>query len=128
MSDGELISTDSVVITATMAPSEPTTVSVDGIFYSPEGGRDGNKHLSITVALKDDLDQPVASASVSINVNLSSDLYDSYTGTTGTDGTVNFKIPNAPSGYYTTTVINVVTVEGLTWDEVTPPDNSFDKL
>ena len=103
---------DTATLTVT-APSE-STVSVKSITYSTEGGRDGNKHLSITVAL-----QPVVSASVSINVNLYNDPYDSYTGTTGTDGMVTFKLSNAPPGNYTTNVTYVNAV-GLTWDGDTP--------
>ena len=104
---------------------EPTTVSVKSISYSTEGGRDGNKHLLITVALVDNLDNLVADASVSIDVYLGGSLYVSYTGTTGTYGTVTFKANNAPSGTYSTTVTDV-TAGGLTWDGATP-SNSFGK-
>ena len=115
-------SVESDVATLTVeGASEPTTVSVKSIVYSTEGGGDSKKHLLITVALN----QPVASASVSIDVNLGNDLYDSGTGTTGTDGTVTFKFPNAPSGTYTTEVTGV-TADGLTWDGVTPT-NSYTK-
>ena len=107
------------------APSEPTTVSVSSITYDTQGGRYGNLHLLITVALTDDLGNPVADASVSIDVLLDGSFYGSGTGTTGTDGTVTFKATNAPSGTYSITVTNV-TAEGLTWDGVTP-DNSFEK-
>jgi len=61
----------------------------------------------------------VAGASVSIEVDLKDNPYISGTGTTGTGGTVTFKLTNAPSGTYTTTVTDV-TAEGLTWDGVTP--------
>ena len=115
-------SVESDVATLTVeGASEPTTVSVNSIVYSTEGGGDSKKHLLITVALN----QPVASASVSIDVNLGNDLYDSGTGTTGTDGTVTFKFPNAPSGPYTTEVTGVTAV-GLTWDGDTP-ENSYNK-
>jgi hypothetical protein len=80
------------------SPSEPTTVSVSGFTYATTGGRDGKKHLSVTVALVDDLGDSVAGASVSIL--LEHDLGSSwtFTGTTGSDGTVTFSLPNAPSG------------------------------
>jgi hypothetical protein len=42
-----------------------------------------------------------------------------FTGTTGTEGTVTFSLLNAPSGCYTTTVTEVMAGE-LTWD----PDDS----
>lgn len=106
-------------------PSEPTTVSVSTITYATEGGRDGKKHLNVTIALIDDLGNPVSGASVSIDLVLNGSLYASGTGTTGTDGTVTFSAKNAPSGCYTTTVTDV-TAEGLTWDGVTP-ENGFCK-
>jgi uncharacterized protein YjdB len=108
------------------APSEPTAVIVKSISYSTEGGKNQDKHLCIVVALVDNLENPVADASVSIDVYLDGPLYVSYTGTTGTDGTVTFKKNNAPSGTYTTTV-TAVRAEGLTWDGVTPLENSFIK-
>jgi len=119
----------SVSITVGTPPAEPTTVSVilpsgiDG--YATEGGRDGKKHLLITVALEDDFGNPVAGASVSIELFRDGPLYTSGTGTTGTDGTATFKVANAPSGTYITTVTHV-TAAGLTWDGVTP-ENSFTK-
>ncbi|MFH1926558.1 MAG: S8 family serine peptidase [Chloroflexota bacterium] len=128
VSDGELSSSDSVVVTAATA-TEATAVIVtlpsgtDG--YATEGGRDGKKHLNITVALVDDLGSPVSGASVSIDLYLDGSLYASGTGTTGTDGTVTFKVLNAPSGTYTTTVTDL-TAAGLTWDGVTP-ENGFTK-
>ena len=116
-------------ITINAAPTEPTTVIVtlpsgtDG--YATEGGRNQDKHLNITVALVDDLDNPVAGASVSIDLYLDDSLYGSGTGTTETDGTVTFRFNNAPSGCYKTTVTNV-TADSLTWYGATPP-NEFCK-
>lgn len=52
---------------------------------------------------------------VSIDLDNNGVLYDSSTGTTGTDGTVTFKYPNAPSGTYTTEVIQVQG-KGVEWD------------
>ena len=115
----------SISITVGTPPSEPTTVSVDHITYATEGGRDGKKHLSVTIALVDDLGNLVGGASVSIDVEFDTEFYASETGTTGADGTVTFKLPNAPSGCYKTTVTDV-TAEGLTWDGVTPA-NGFCK-
>lgn len=113
---------DSISITVG-TPTEPTTVSVDSITYHTEGGRNSDRHLIITVALVDDLGDPVADASVSIDVDLDGSLYSSGTGTTGKDGTVTFKVTNAPSGCYETTVTNVV-ANGLNWDGTTPENES----
>ena len=115
----------SISITVGTPPSEPTTVSVSSITYATEGGRDGKKHLSVTIALVDDLGNPVSGASVSIDLYLGESLYASGTGTTGTDGTVTFSAKNAPSGCYSTVVTNV-TAGGLTWDGATP-ENEFCK-
>lgn len=116
---GEATGSNSIAITVGI-PSEPTTVSVSSISYSTIGG---GKHLLITIALVDNLNSPVADASVSIDVSLNGTSYGSWTGTTGAEGTVTFKLTHAPSGTYTTTVTNV-TAEGLTWDGITP-DNGF---
>ncbi len=115
----------SISITVGTAPSEPTTVSVSSITYAAEGGRDGKKHLSVTIALVDDLGNLVSGASVSIDVELDTDFYASGTGTTGADGTVPLKLPFAPSGCYSTEVTSV-TADGLMWDGATP-ENEFCK-
>jgi len=113
---------DSISITVGTPPAEPTTVSVDSITYSTIGG---GRHLLITVTLVDDFGNPVAGASVSIDTYLDGSLYAKGTGTTGTDGTLTYRLKNAPSGTYTTTVTDV-TAAGLTWDGGTP-ENSFTK-
>ena len=113
---------DSVNITVG-TQSDPVSVSVTSITYNAEGGRNGDRHLLITVALVDDIGSPVEGLSVSIEVSHNSSLYFSGTGTTGADGTVTFKLPNAPSGTYTTTITNV-SDDG--WDGVTP-ENEFIK-
>jgi subtilisin len=109
---------DSISITVGSA-SEPTTVSVGGFTYATTGGRDGLKHLSVTVALVDDLGDPVAGAPVSSLLGHDSGASWTFTGTTGPEGTVAFSLANAPSGCYTTTVTSV-TAEGLTWDAGDP--------
>ncbi len=114
---------DSISITVG-TPTEPTAVSVTSIDYTTEGGRNSDKHLNITIALVDDLDNPVAGASVSIRLD-NTTTGQSWTGaaTTGTDGTVTFSLKNAPSGTYTTTVTDV---DAAGWDGITPP-NGFTK-
>ncbi|MCH8808716.1 MAG: S8 family serine peptidase [Proteobacteria bacterium] len=127
--------TASISITVGAPPAEATAVSVfcpadtdcnigyGG--YATTGGKSGDKHLLITVALWDDLDAVVEGASVSIDLYLNSSKIASGTGTTGTDGTVTFTLKNAKSGDFTTTMTGV-TAAGLTWDGVTPP-NGFNK-
>jgi len=113
---------DSISITVGTPPAEPTTVIVDSITYRTIGG---GRHLLATVALVDDLGDPVAGASVSIDLYLDGGLYTEGTGTTGADGTLTYKLNSAPSGTYTTDVTSV-TAAGLIWDKETP-ENSFTK-
>ncbi|MCH8024589.1 MAG: S8 family serine peptidase [Candidatus Marinimicrobia bacterium] len=115
----------SVNITVGNPPAQATTVSVSSITYATGGGKNNDKHLLITVALVDDLGNPVSGASVSIDLSRDGSPVGSGTSTTGSDGTVTFSLKNARPGCYTTTVTNV-TASGLTWDGVTPA-NEFCK-
>lgn len=102
-----------------IAVPTPSTVTVTSIGYTTEGGKDGKKHLNVTVTLTNDLGQPVGNASVSVSVTLDGQSYATDSGTTGADGTVAFYFKNAASGTYSTRVTNVTAV-GLTWDGDTP--------
>ena len=107
------------------AVSVASNVVVDAVTYATEGGSNNNKHLLITVALVDNLNNAVVGASVSIDLSLNGSVVGSGTGTTGTDGKVTFSLKNAPSGHYETKV-TAVGATGLTWDDITPA-NGFDK-
>lgn len=100
-------------------------VSVSSITYATEGGKSNDKHLLITIALEDDLGNPVGGASVTIELSRDGSLDAGGTGTTGAGGTLTFSRKNARSGTYTTEVMNV-SAAGLTWDGATPA-NSFVK-
>jgi len=121
---GSNTGSDSISITVG-TPQEPEFVGVAWIEYRTQGGKNRDKHLVITFALKDNLDQPVAGASLSFDLYLDGNPISSYTGTTGSDGTVKFTHKNAQSGYYTSDVTNVI-ADGLIWDGGTPA-NEFDK-
>ncbi|MBI2627034.1 MAG: S8 family serine peptidase [Parcubacteria group bacterium] len=110
---------------ALTAPTEATTASIDSIAYTTSGGRNSDRHLSVTITVVDDLGNHVANASVSITLSHDSGTSWNGAGTTGTAGTVTFELKNAPSGCYETAVTNV-TAEGLTWDGLTPA-NGFCK-
>jgi hypothetical protein len=114
----------SISVTVGSPPAEATSVSVASITYTTAGGKNGDKHLSVTVALVDDLGNPAAGASVSIDLFWNASVA-SGTSTTETDGTVTFTLKNAASGCYTTTVTDV-TAAGLSWDGTTPA-NEFCK-
>ncbi len=114
----------SISVTVGSPPAEATSVSVASITYTTAGGKNGDKHLSVTVSLVDDLGNPAAGASVSIDLFWNASVA-SGTSTTETDGTVTFTLKNAASGCYTTTVTDV-TAAGLSWDGTTPA-NEFCK-
>ncbi len=116
--------TPTATATATATPSS-TSVIVDDISYTTNGGRAGDKHLSITISLVDGDGQAVGGASVSIDLNLDSGLYATGTGSTGGAGTITFTATNSPSGCYDVEVTDV-TAAGLSWDG-TFPANSFEK-
>jgi len=107
------------------APSEPTTAIVNSITYTTEGGKNSDKHLNIHIAVIDDFGNPVAGASVSIELYLDVVQKAAGTGTTGSNGLVTFTYKNAPSGHYETKITDV-TATDLTWDGATPP-NGYDK-
>ncbi len=111
-------------VTVGSPPAEATSVSVDSINYTTAGGKNSDKHLSITVALVDNLGNPAAGASVSIDLFWNGSVA-SGTSTTETDGTVTFTLKNAASSCYSTTVTDV-TAAGLAWDGTTPA-NEFCK-
>jgi hypothetical protein len=93
--------------------------------YSTEGGKTGDKHLTVTVTLVDGSGAPIEGATVTATIDGDGPGLGGGTGITDASGQVVFKITNAPSGTYTTTVTEVTAV-GFTWDGVTPP-NSFSK-
>ena len=105
--------------TTASLPDSPTTVSVASVTYATEGGKFGDKHLSVTIALVDNLGNPVAGASVSIDLVNPPNTWTGTGGITGAGGTVTYKLKNSPSGCYITTVTDV-TAGGLTWDGLTP--------
>ena len=121
---GNSASSVDFTFTTAAAPTTATTVRVASITYGTEGGKNGDKHLLITVALEDGSGQVVSDASVSISLSLGgSPIGWGGTGTTWTDGTVTFIKKNARSGCYSITVTDV-TADGLEWIGGTP-ENSY---
>jgi len=111
---------DSITITVGET-STPTKSSLEPISYQLAGGKNGDKHLLITISLIDDLNSDVSDASVSISISRTGSVIGwTGTSTTGTDGTVTFQLSNARSGCYSTNVTNVVS-EPL-WDEIPAQD------
>ncbi len=112
---------DAMTITVGTPPAGPTDVDVVGIDFGRTGGKNGDKHLLVTVTLVDNLGIWVEGASVSVTV--SGPKGGSGTGTTLGDGTVTFSLKNAPPGCYSTEVTGV-TAGGLTWDSSDPANTA----
>jgi len=111
----------SVGVTVSNAENaQATTVSVQSVTYSVESGP-GNRDLLISVHVVDNLENPVANASVLVGIFVDGRLRWTLSGVTGWDGSVSMRIAKARPGLYQATVAEV-TAEGLTWDGVTPPN------
>ena len=106
---------DSITITV---GTSAQTIGVASIQYALIGG--GN-HLQITCTLN----QTVEGAIISIELYRNGNVEKSFSGTTDGQGVASFLHKKAPSGSYTSVVIDV-TAEGYEWDLATPP-NSFTK-
>jgi subtilisin len=103
----------------------PAAVVVESVSYATAGGRNNDKDLYITVKVADGEGGAVGGASLAIEVTRNGSFYGSASGTTAADGTVTFKVTNAPAGCYSTRV-TAVTAAGLEWDGITP-GNEFCK-
>jgi len=104
-----LSGSDSITIIVKPQPVGPTEVATVDITHIVKGGK--KKRLSVRIDLLDDLGGPVAGASVSIESALqgTSRVWGG-TGTTDSNGSVTFKLINAPAdsgNCYTTTVTNI---------------------
>ena len=110
--------TDGGTATASFALTEQTvatSVSVGSFVYSGEGGRYKDKHVSVTIALVDNLGGGAGGASISVQMDSDSGTSATGSGTTGSDGTITFTWSNAPGDCYTTTVTSVTSGD-LTFD------------
>ena len=88
--------------------------------YALSGGRNQDRHLTVTVRLVDGSEAPVEGASVSATI--SDPVSSSGTRLMDTLGEFTFKISGASASTYTTTVTSV-TAAGLVWDGTTPPNS-----
>ena len=100
-------------------------MTVDSIDYTTSGGKGGTKDLRVTLSVIDvGNGSGIEGASVSITLNFDGSSL-AGTGSTGADGTVTFRLRNAPSATYTTVVTGVVAAD-FDWDGGYP-ENSFTK-
>ena len=121
---GGKTSNDSITITVGTPPVTGTTVGVDSITYSGSGGKNNDRHLTVSLHVSDDSGNNVSGATVSITLVNGASSW-TATGTTDIAGGVGFTLKNAPSGTYTTEVTNLI-ASGLTWDGTTP-SNTYTK-
>jgi len=121
---GGKTSSKSITITIGTLLVTGTAVGVDSITYSTEGGKNKDKHLTVSVHVSDDSGNNVSGASISVQLSNGNSSW-TATGTTSSTGDAGFTLKKAPSGTYTTTITNVI-ASGLTWDGLTPP-NTFTK-
>ena len=111
VTDGGTATADFALTAQTVA----TSVSVDLFTYSSAGGKYKDKHVSVTIALVDNLGGAAGGASISVRMDSKTGASATGSGTTGSDGTIKFTWGNAPGDCYTTTVTSV-TFGDLTFD------------
>ncbi len=121
------IGSNSATLTVTAAPPPPppppagSEVGATGVEHNFSGGKDGNKDLRVVVSVANDLGAAVEGAAVDITLqNVTSGASWTGSASTGADGTVAFRLRNAPAGCYSTDV-DGISAAGLTWDGNTGP-------
>ena len=85
-------------LTINPVPETPSVLAV--VSYDTEGGRNGDKHLVVTVTLV----PPLSGASVTAVLYLDDSDVGSAIGTTNTNGVAGFTLKNASPGVYTTDI------------------------
>jgi subtilisin len=119
-----LVVTDGDGVTGT----DSTTFFLNGVLhvtsisYQKSGGPNG-KHLSITAAIRDENNAPVAGASVAISIARNGVFYSTKTGLSNSSGNAVFEFKNTPAGCFVTTVTSV-SATARVWDAVTPANSS----
>ncbi|HUP73823.1 MAG TPA: S8 family serine peptidase [Acidimicrobiales bacterium] len=113
----------SITLAVNSTSGSPTSVVIDSITYTWYGGRYSNNHLDIAIVVKDDLGNPLAGVSVTVQIRKDGLDYWQPTGNTDSNGRVVFTIKNAPSDCYTADVLSV-TGTTLTYDGTEPANQS----
>jgi hypothetical protein len=103
VNDGTDTATAEVTLEIGTEPVGGSSVSVTSIVHTLTGGGSGDKDLRVRVNVADDAGDPVAGAVVDILLSLDSPATTwTGSGSTGSDGSVTFRMRNAPSGCYST--------------------------
>ena len=119
VSDGTQTTQRSLSIAVAAPP--PATIVVESVAYSTEGGKLGDRHLVVRVRIVLGT-EPVAGASVRIDLLRNGGLYATKNATTDTAGWATFKFKGYPAGCYTTQVTRV-TVNGQVFTPPTPANS-----
>ena len=121
VSDGELIDSDSVTITATtVAPTGTMHVAAIDMWYSTAGP---NFFIYTEVTIVDADNVALPGATVYLEMTLPDGSKASGSGDTADDGTVTFKLRSRQTGTYTSTVTDVVK-DGWTYDSLANVETS----
>lgn len=106
----------------------PTGAIVNCVIYTTTGGKNSDKHMSISVSVVNDLGAPVVGAEVQIDVDRDGATFGSGTGAiTDSSGVASYTIKNAANGVYETTVTNVISALPFTPSATPDHGNSFNK-
>jgi serine protease len=109
-----------VTVTVDNIPGEKMHVGDISMWYQKRGPW---YWVYTEVPILDENGQPVADATVYLDTTLPDGSVQSFSGTTGSDGTVTFKLRSKLSGTYTSTVTDVVK-EGWTYDSASNIETS----
>ncbi|NIR12629.1 MAG: hypothetical protein GWN86_01205 [Desulfobacterales bacterium] len=103
-----------VTVTVDNIAGEKMHVGDISMWYSRQG-RSPWYNIYTEVPILDENGQPVSDATVYLETTLPDGTIESFSGATGTDGTVTFSVKSQLTGTYTSTVTDVVK-EGWTYD------------
>lgn len=102
------------------------TASVSAIAYATSGGKHNDRHLTVTIEVRDDAGAPLANVTVSSDVLRDDAVYVRGTGVTGPDGRTTVTIKNHGRGCYTTDV-TALQAAGVDVQDAGEPVNSYAK-
>jgi subtilisin family serine protease len=111
---------------ASEPPPSGASVIVQSVTYSTRGGRNSDNHLDITITVLDDDGSAVVDAAVAATLMRDEGGSWSFSGSTGSNGTVQFSLINHGIGCYNTSVTSV-SKSGYAWDSVTPENDHCKK-
>lgn len=98
------------------------SVTVSSVTYSGSGGRNRDRHLTITLSLENQDGQPVPGAGVVAVIFHDGTAAWTLEGITAANGEISTTLNNAPDGCYEI-VVESVDAGDLAWDQATPPNS-----